>query len=61
MGSLSEQQKLLGDCLLAVEVRGLSLAEGRRLAGELYATGQIYPELLQSYDEKLKLYFSKVK
>lgn len=48
-----EQLKRLKEFEQTFKEKGLSLAEGRRLAANLYATGGLYPELLQSFDETL--------
>lgn len=54
-----EQLKKLKEFEQTFKERSLSLAEGRRLAADLYATGGLYPELLQSFDEALIIELEK--
>jgi len=48
-----EQLKRLAKFENTFRVKELSLAEGRRLAADLYANGGLFPELLQRFDEFL--------
>lgn len=51
--ALEKQKKKLEDILRVVKQKELSLAEGRRLASDLYILGQVFPEHLQLFDEQL--------
>lgn len=56
--ALEKQKKKLEDILRVVKQKELSLAEGRRLASDLYILGQVFPEALQLFDEQLMVLVS---